>query len=228
MSAGPVGARKGGPARAGRGRGLHLHLRERRGDLVALGVLVVGAGAAPLAWWLTAQARLAQAGFGPQDVPASRLPVVVLAPVLAAVLVSITLHGADLDLDATASRLSRRWRAAHATLVAVATTVVLGASMAPWGWDTGSAATARTCAGLVGLVLLGVTVLPPLLSWVPAFVYGSLVSLLSPDGIPGASWWLWAAQPGPPDASWVVAGVLLVAGVVAYALRGPAHGSSRP
>lgn len=197
---------------------LHARARHLPGVLVALVALT--AFAAWLGPWLTARSVL-----GPADASSAlRLAMVVLLPVVLAVLACSTLYGADLDLDRTAARLDVRWRAVHGLLAGTLTGAVLAVGLLTSPATYGAAAAVRNTAGLVGMVLLAVTLLPPVLAWVPALGYGVMSYLVGPRSPGrGAPWWAWVNQPGGLDASWVVAAGLLAAGVLAYACRGPSR-----
>lgn len=211
----PVTARTG---RTGRARtGTWRHVRARWLDLVALAAVAVALVCGWAARWASAQEELVRA-----DGSLVRLPVVALGSVVVAVLLSVGLHGAEPELEASTPRLSAARRGAHALLAAVLGCAATAAAM-PHVQEFGAAAMVRDVVGLLGLVLLATVLAPPALSWAPALGYGTLVFLAGPRGTAhGAPWWAWTLQAGGPDPSWLVAGALLGAGVVAYAVRGPA------
>lgn len=204
---------------SGRGAlaGTWRHVRARRLELVALAVVAVALACGWAARWASAQEDLVQV-----DGSLVRLPVVALGSITVAVLLSVGLHGAEPELEASTPRLSAARRGAHALLAAALGGAATAAAM-PHVQEFGAAAMVRDVVGLLGLVLLATAFAPPALSWVPAVGYGALAFLAAPRGAShGAAWWAWTLQGGGPDPSWLVAGALLVAGVAAYALRGPA------
>lgn len=152
----------------------------------------------------------------------ARAPVAVVAPLAAAVLISVTLAGPDADLERASARMHRRWYTSHALAVGLLPAVALAmtALTAPDVW--GGCALLRNTAGMVGAVLLSATVLPAAVAWGPTFAYASVVYMTAPR-IPTASStvWAWPMQPGGPDLSWACAAALLIAGVVRYGRRGP-------
>lgn len=189
--------------------GAVLHLRERRMGWVALGLPALTATAWWSAGWLSSRPY-----FGGAD---ARVPVVAFASLLAAVLISLTLAGADIDLTRTASRLTARHRAVHSAVAATAVCALLALVATDTPQTFGSYALIRNSLGLIGMVLLATAVLPAALTWAPAFVYTLVIYLAAPSGQGhGAQWWAWIVQPGDPDPSWVVAIVLLATGVVLY------------
>lgn len=194
--------------------GLRLHLRARRVGTAACALLVL----AGLLWisgkWL--------AGLPWSTGPSARVPAVVLGPLLAVVVTSRTLAGADLDLDRTSPRLSANYRLIHALLSCGIPAVAVALVLLPDPAVFGAAAAARNTLGLMGLVLVSACLGPPALAWAPATVL-TLTTYLAGGRArgAGASWWAWLMQNGDPDPSWVVAGFALIVGVTLYALRGP-------
>lgn len=204
--------------RRGRGaairRGEALHVRARHLYWAILGLLLLSVASWEVARWLTSRPY-----FGG---PSARTPVAVLAPLLAAVLVSTTLAGADVDLERSTARLSPRWRTLHACAAALVPSALLAATAIDEPQLWGSYALVRNTVGLVGLVLLTATVLPAMVTWAPAFTYVVVVYLAAPQTpTPGSTWWAWPMQAGALDPSWVCAGLLLTAGVTGYGLLGP-------
>lgn len=194
--------------------GTVLHLRVRRAGWVALGPLLLAAAS----WW--SANWLATCTYF--DGPLARPPVAVLAPLIAAVMVSTTLAGSDIELDRTASRLTSPRRAAHALVAAVTVAAVLGVAATNALATFGSYALIRNSLGLIGLVLLAASLMPAVLAWAPALTYSVTVYLAAPRAPhAGSPWWAWPMQSGGPDASWVVALALLVAGLTAYSIQGP-------
>lgn len=153
----------------------------------------------------------------------ARAPVAIVAPLLAAVLISVTLSGADVDLERSTARLSIRWRTIHALAAAVIPGALLAITALDQPQIWGSYALVRNTIGLVGIVLIAATVLPSTLTWSPALVYVIVVYLAAPRTPEyGSSWWAWPMQPGTPDSSWICAAILVITGAVAYGRHGPA------
>lgn len=194
--------------------GTVLHLRGRRAGWAVLGVLVLAAASWWSAGWLTSRTYF--------DGPLARPPVAVLAPLIAAVMVSTTLAGSDIELDRAASRLTGPRRIAHALTAAATVAVVLGVVATDAPETFGSYALVRNSLGLIGMVLLAAALMPAVLSWAPTLTYTVVVYLAAPR-VPhvGSPWWAWPMQRGGPDASWIVAVALLVAGATTYAIHGP-------
>lgn len=157
----------------------------------------------------------------------ARAPVAIVAPLLAAVLISVTLSGADVDLERSTARLSIRWRTVHGLVAAVIPGALLAITALDQPQIWGSYALVRNTIGLVGIVLIAATVLPATLTWSPALIYVIVVYFAAPRTPDyGASWWAWPMQPGAPDSSWICATILVITGAVAYGRRGPAPTTS--
>ena len=201
--------------------GAMLHLRERRMGWVALSLPVLTGVAWWSASWLTTRTFFSGA--------VARVPVVAFAPLLAAILVSLTLAGADTDLTRTASRLTTRHRAVHGAVAAIAVCALLALAATDTPQTYGSYALIRNGLGLTGMVLLAATLLPAALTWAPALVYTFVIYLAAPsDQGRGAPWWAWVMQPGDLDPSWAVAITLLATGLALYTRHGSARTAHQP
>ncbi|WP_028193036.1 hypothetical protein [Salinispora pacifica] len=203
------------------GRLLRLHLRARGASAFVAGASAI----ALLAWaggtWLAAQPHLGG--------PAARLPVVVLAPLLAAVLLGPTLAGADEELERGTPLRWPAWRVGHVLLavLAVATALALTGLRAPETF--GAQALARNTLGWIGLVAGATALLGARLAWLPAFGYGCVVYLAAPrDAGVFVALWAWPVQPATAAASWLAAGGVLALGLAGYAYRGSAVGHRLP
>ncbi len=195
--------------------GLRLHFDARRARLVAFGVMLLGLVSGFAAEWLSSSSAF--------DGPVARTPVVVLSPCVAAILASLTLAGADVDLDRSVAVLRPKERVIHALVVSAMITLslALSALTEPLLW--GSLALIRNSIGLMGLVLLSASKLPAPLVWSPALVYVLSVYTIAPsDGSAGSKWWAWPLQSGSLDASWMSAALLFATGLMTYGLHGPA------
>jgi hypothetical protein len=197
-----------------------LHLRSRGLMWIALVLPVLAGLTAWAANWL-----VAWPGHGGAI---ARPPVAVGIPLIVAVLLAVTLAGADVGLERSVPRLTTQLRMVHAAAaVAVCSSLIaLAATYQPEVF--GALALVRNTLGLFGLVLLTTGLLTVQLNWAPAFVYALVVYFSQPaPTAAGVEWWGWAMQPGRFDASWIVAVGLLTTGVLAYALRGPVVSDTR-
>lgn len=196
------------PARALPG-GVWLHIRARHLQWIIPAMLLLSTGSWQIAKWL--------ANYPYFDGPNARAPVAIAAPLVAAIALSATLSGADSDLECSTARLSIRWRSLHAIAAALipGTLLAIAATDQPEIW--GSYALVRNTIGMVGIILITASVLPPKLSWAPTLAYVLVVYLAAPrTATYGSSWWAWPMQPGAPDASWIAAGLLFTAGILVY------------
>ncbi|WP_407287343.1 hypothetical protein [Streptomyces sp. BP-8] len=154
--------------------------------------------------------------------PFQRVPLVVLAPMLAAVAIGTSLRQRSAELDRTAARPARPRRLAH--LLALTTLAAGTLALAAPGHtrEFGAPAMVRNLAGAVGITAAAATVIGPRLSWLPTVAYLGAVSLAG-DGVPGraATIWAWPVQPGPQPAAWAVAAGAFIVGGALYVLRGP-------
>jgi len=192
---------------------LVLHMRARQLGWFALGLTVV----ALVGWW-AAQA-LVYGDFEPD--PDRRVPVAVAAPLLAAVIASVGLGGADEELErATAWR----WREARATHI-VAATVLAAVPLASIGaWEPanyGAHVIVRNVLGCFGVVALSTVILGARLAWAPLFSHVATVYLAAPKPPTNTTaWWTWPIQPASSSVAWWTALTLFVLGTALYAVAG--------
>ncbi|NJP31941.1 hypothetical protein [Micromonospora thermarum] len=151
------------------------------------------------------------------------VPVAVLAPLLAAILLTTTLAGTDVLLERSTPRLTRGRRMTHASMAMMLCCLPLAVAGAAVLDDAATLAMLRNALGFSGMTFLSATVIRVQAAWMPVLGYGLVSMATAPrDTAKGAAWWAWMVQPGQPNVSWVVAAVLVVAGVTAYVRRGPA------
>lgn len=194
-------------ARPGKRRFLALHIRARGVPMALAGLIVL----ALLAWAAADWLLHAPGSSGPSD----RWPVAILAPLLAAVIVSAGLGGADEELERTAALRWRRVRAVHVVLavIAVGTALALTGSFEPGTY--GAYELARNAAACIGLVAIGTAGLGARLGWIPALAYVLLVlGVAAPT--PANAWWTWPVQQWSADAANWSAGVVAVVGALGY------------
>ena len=188
-------------------RWLPLYLRSRRVPL-----------AAPIS--LAAVAAVALLRSASADRPEVDPSLAALTLVLALAPLIPTLAGDDDALERTAALPWPPRRVLHligaGTFVAV---LLVGARAA--GTDFGPAwQIIRNSAGLAGLIGLGVALLGTRLAWAAPIAWSALQAML---GAPGGPGWrqslLWLIQPTDSVPAAVTAAVLLLAGVLTYAMR---------
>lgn len=150
-----------------------------------------------------------------------RIPIVALAPLLAAAVIGVSLHTPTDELDRTAVLPWWPRRLAHLlTLTALAAALlpfaVLGDALA-----FGPPAMVRNLLGCTGVTAAAAALLGARLSWLPAFGYVSAVYLGS-VGVRGraVTVWAWPVQPGTQPGAWLAAGVAFVLGTGLYVVRG--------
>jgi hypothetical protein len=194
-------------------RWVALYLRSRRAP-VALIVALAGVALLWSLWSVFSDSR---------DVG---LPVVVLAVLVLVTALTSTLGGPDTALELTGSLPPRLRRAAHllGALVVVVLplliTLATGARFGP-GWLV-----VRDAAGLLGLTALGAAAIGPARAWFAPLTW-TLAAIMFPRDEPVLGRILtWPAQPSSSNAAAVTAGLLAFAGLIAYALAGPAKRAS--
>ncbi|MEU3206719.1 hypothetical protein ABZ702_23190 [Streptomyces cyaneofuscatus] len=152
----------------------------------------------------------------------ARVPVLALAPLLAAAAIGTGLLSHTEELDRTAVR---RWWPRRLTYLLALTALAAGAlALAVPGHPEhfGAPAMVRNVVGATGVTAAAAALLGARASWLPMTVYGGAVYLAAPRTPGGAAaYWAWPMQPGPEVAAWVTAGTAYVVGAALLALRGP-------
>ena len=153
----------------------------------------------------------------PFDGSAARVPVVALAPLLAALLLGPTLAGADEDLEHSTALPWQAWRGGHVLLAAVVTATALSLTGLRAPSTFGAYALARNTLGCIGLVTSAAVLLGARLAWLPAFLYVCAVYTAAPrhTGVLVALW-AWPIQPSTTAASWLTAVMIFALGAAAY------------
>lgn len=153
--------------------------------------------------------------------PGRRVPIVALAPLLAAAVIGTSLHSASDELDRTAVRAWWPRRLAQllgltALAAALLPTAVLGDAL-----SFGPPAMIRNTLGCTGVTAGAATVLGARLSWLPAFGYVSAVYMAS-NGVRGraVTVWAWPMQPGAQTGAWAAALAAFAVGGALYVVRG--------
>ena len=184
-------------------RWLALYVRSRRAVTSTATALASAVALALLTAW--------------SDAEITRVVLALFAVTAVVSVAATSLAGPDVDLERTAA-LDWRWRR---TVHAVAVGVVAAASVAALGMP--SDVVVRNAIGLTGLAALGVVVLGGGLAWcVPMTWTVAGVTTVLATRTPPAPLLTWPVQPAGTGAATVAACVLGVAGLVAYALAGPA------
>lgn len=193
---------------------LVLHARARHVPAISAGL-----GVLTLAIWALGNQLAHEAG---QVDPANRMRGTVMASLIAAVLISTALAGADDELElSTRARWARLRSGLVLTLTLLASTLLaLTGCWAPEQF--GAHALVRGVIGEVGLVALSAAVVGVRASWVPAL--GVTIAALSrgpADSGTVAAMLTWQVQPTDVRAAGTTALALGVAGLVIHARRGP-------
>ncbi|MEU5328933.1 hypothetical protein [Streptomyces parvus] len=136
---------------------------------------------------------------------------------LGAMAASVGFGGQDHALDRTAA--IRWWprRAAHVLAAATVLAAAVTAAQALGDAGTALALTARNSFGLTGLAAIGAVLTGGTYAWTLPFGW-LLLAFVAPPAMTVTTWMLTPA--GTPSSTWTAA-VLIVAGTVSYALRGP-------
>lgn len=190
-----------------------LYLRSRALPATLAALAAVAVLAAWAADWLKDR---------PEFDHTARLPVLALAPLLAAAVIGTGFLSHTEELDRTAVR--RWWPRRLAYLLAL-TALAAGALALPvpsHPEQFGAPAMVRNVVGATGVTVAAAALLGARTSWLPMTVYGGAVYLAAPRTPGGAAaYWAWPMQPGPEVAAWVMAGTAYAVGAALLALRGP-------
>ncbi|MGW2743840.1 hypothetical protein [Streptomyces sp. NPDC001450] len=153
--------------------------------------------------------------------PDRRVPIVALAPLLAAAAIGTSLYSASDELDRTAVR--PWWPRRLLQLAALSALAAALLPLAVLGHPEvfGPPAVIRNVLGCTGLTAAAAVLLGARLSWLPVFGYVTGVYLGS-GGAHGraATVWAWPMQPGAQPGAWAAALTVFVAGAAVYAVRG--------
>ncbi|NDL56930.1 hypothetical protein [Phytoactinopolyspora mesophila] len=198
-------------------RFLGLHMRAR---LVPYGVVAVALVAA-VSW--AAAGYLMDRPFS--SGPDARIPVVVAAPLVCSILLSMGLGGRDELLERSTAVPWRAVRAGHVVVMATVPGVALALTGMRASQTYGAFELVRNTAGFAGVVLLAAVALGAGLAWLPVGIYAGVVYLAAPRDLPEHTvWWTWPLQPwGTTGAAWVAA-ALFVAGLILYCRLGARAG----
>ncbi|MFD7220644.1 hypothetical protein ACFV9P_06465 [Streptomyces sp. NPDC059892] len=189
---------------------LYARSRVLPATLAALtGIALVAVWAA---WWLQAQPRFDHT---------ARVPVVVLAPLLAAGVIGTGLYTHSDELDRTAVRPWWPRRLVHLLVLTGLAAALLALAVPGRPDEFGAPAMTRNLLGATGVAAVSAALLGARLSWLPITVYLSAVYLSAPEQPGGAAaFWAWPMQPGPQAGAWVTAVAAYGVGAVVYAGRG--------
>ncbi|MFJ1881205.1 hypothetical protein [Streptomyces sp. NPDC088137] len=189
-----------------------LYVRSRALPLTAATLAGIALVAAWAADWLQDQ---------PYFDHTARVPVVVLATLLASSAIGTGLHSHSDELDRTAVR---RWwplRLVHLLALTAVTAGVLAAAVPGHPEEFGVPAMVRNVLGATGVAAASAALIGARLSWLPMTVYGGAVYLAAPRDPGGAAAvWAWPMQPGPQGAAWAVAVTAYAAGAALLVVRG--------
>ncbi|MGP8296812.1 hypothetical protein ACTPOK_02365 [Streptomyces inhibens] len=160
--------------------------------------------------------------------PDKRVPVVALAPMLAAAAIGASLHQHSTELDRAAVRPWWPRRLAHLLALTALAAALLALAVPGHAQTFGASAIVRNLLGAVGISALAAALIGARLSWLPMIVCLS-TQYLAGGGVHGrtVTVWAWAMQPGPEPAAWATAAALFLAGTVAYVMHGPRADGSR-
>ncbi|MFE7328720.1 hypothetical protein ACFU8W_27840 [Streptomyces sp. NPDC057565] len=150
-----------------------------------------------------------------------RVPVLVLAPLLASAAISTGMHAHTAELDRTAVRPWWPRRLLHLLTLTVFVTGALALAVPGHPEAFGAPGMVRNMLGATGVAAGSAALIGARLSWLPMTVYGGAVYLAAPRTPGGAAAvWAWPMQPGPQGTAWAVAVAAYVTGVVLLVVRG--------
>lgn len=194
-------------------RFLWLYARSRHLlPIVAVGLALLAVGS----WWI---AYAAPNIVIPNDKLNLRMQTATLVPLVAGVLLGLSVASPNGELEEAAPEWPRRTRGG-ATLVLLG---LLGGSYAlvgsAWALEDASWLLVRNLGGFLGGVLGVLPLLGASRAWMPAIAWGG-VSIFSQRLDGTYPTWAWSMQPSDDAASWLLAGALFVLGLAAL-VRAP-------
>ncbi|MFJ9560719.1 hypothetical protein ACIRQQ_11830 [Streptomyces fuscichromogenes] len=153
--------------------------------------------------------------------PYRRVPVVALAPLLAAAVIGGSLSAPCAELDRTAVRPWWPRRLAQLAGLTALAAVLLPVAVLGHPEVFGPPAMVRNTLGCTGVTAAAAVLLGARLSWLPAFGYVSAVYLGS-AGARGSAVvvWAWPVQPGAQPGAWAAALGAFAAGGALFVVRG--------
>ncbi|MFS4097121.1 hypothetical protein [Streptomyces sp. AF1A] len=153
--------------------------------------------------------------------PERRVPIVALAPLLAAAVIGTSLHSASDTLDRTAVRPWWPRRLAHLAALTALAAALLAPAVLGHAQTFGAPAVVRNVLGCTGMTAAAAAVLGARLSWLPAFAYVSAVYLGGGHAHGrAATVWAWPMQPVAQAGAWAAALTVCALGSAVYVARG--------
>ncbi|MGW7543881.1 hypothetical protein ACWGKQ_22615 [Streptomyces sp. NPDC054770] len=153
--------------------------------------------------------------------PDRRVPVVALAPLLAAAVIGVSLASPCEELDRTAVRPWWPRRLAQLAGLTALAAVLLPVAVLGHPETFGPPAMIRNTLGCTGVTAAAAVLLGARLSWLPAFGYVSAVYLGSAGAHGSAvAVWAWPVQPGAQPGAWAAALGAFAVGGALFVVRG--------
>ncbi|MFI7503416.1 hypothetical protein ACIBVL_34095 [Streptomyces sp. NPDC049687] len=190
--------------------GVLLYVRSR----AVPGALAALAGTAVLALWAAART-----GSGPDR--DRLLPLLALAPLLAAAVIGASLYTAAEELDRTAVRPWWPRRLTQLVGLTASAAALLPLAVLGEGLAFGPSVMIRNLLGCTGVAAAAAVLVGARLSWLPTCACVGAVYLAS-TGVRrrAVAAGVWPGQPAQVTAAWVSAASVFVLGTVLYAVRG--------
>jgi hypothetical protein len=192
---------------------LTLYARARGVPAALLGTAVLAVLVVAADTWLSRHADL---------IRPAEITTIVLTALIAAILVAGTLTGADDALEDTTPLSWAWWRAGQLVLVLGAAAVLLGLAGREAAVLGGPGAVVRDAVGYAGIAALGTALCGATAGWAAPLAYMLVTYATAPERADGVAARIWAfhLQPGPDAVARATAAALLVAGLLAYSVRG--------
>lgn len=188
---------------------MRIFLRARRASRT-VGMLVVLGAVGPLTRTMAVEMAVDQ----------PLVPVVVFFPTAAAALICEALATGSGELEASSPRPTGLLTLGYAVGSGVIAALLLAPAMGAGDGVRGVPAMVRNTRGQLGAGLLGTAVLGASRGWLLPLGIG--IPLVVVEGATrSGAWWAWLTAGDGAPASWVVAGVLLVAGAAAATAAAP-------
>ncbi|WP_405780752.1 hypothetical protein [Streptomyces sp. NBC_00859] len=159
--------------------------------------------------------------------PGRLVPVVALAPMLAAAAISTGLYEHSAELDRTAARPWWPRRLAALLVPTAFAAASLALAVPGHAQEFGAVAMVRNLLGAVGIGAAAAAVLGARLSWLPVVACLSSVYMAGAPAGRAAAVWAWPVQPETRPGSWAAASLVFLGGTALYTVRGSRGEGSR-
>jgi hypothetical protein len=159
-----------------------------------------------------------QSNFYSNDLINAQYQVVTLAPLLASMVITLSMSAQNGELETAVSERPRATGLAITGLLLLTTAILLSVSGATWSLHGAAASMARNLSGYTGLIFGLLTFLPVNRALFVPIAWGGL-ALVSQRDDGSFPFWAWSMQPSHSLEAWVWAGSMALAGTFLYVIH---------